>query len=411
MLYLWYNAMSMEREKHDIGRREEPPDSPLLEELRRRLGKVGMLAMLTGALVMGTVAKTADDDTIEVANLSTEALLAKLFKNEPKITPPGGEYNRSQIEMWRKRYAGKDANWDENTVDNQKKKSRRQETARASLLRGWEKLKQENKLQIVYKACRKHHIPFDVIFLMLAESHGHKGAQSIANAGGYWQFIPKTALGYGLRVGTYVEGVDQPAVEVDERRDFAKSTDAAVRLLKDLYKMTYAWDGDEVPPTIDYKDEDRWAYAFWAYNRSPKHVSDDYKACDGDASLYAERLKDRIPESSGYVSKIHGIRAALTEYEENGDYSEGQSAIEAYNNAIAAAAQAKTKVVGVVKKPDTIKRKTEKKKEAGVIKKTKHKNNHTKKNHSEKHHKAHTPRVESHKKRDVGHRATKRRKK
>src|SRR5262249_49245693 len=52
-------------------------------------------------------------------------------------------------------------------------------------------------------------------------------------AKGMWQFMPNTALAYGLRVGPLVE-LRQPDSR-DERHQTAKATRAAVRYLKDLY--------------------------------------------------------------------------------------------------------------------------------------------------------------------------------
>ena len=48
-----------------------------------------------------------------------------------------------------------------------------------------------------------------------------------------WQFIPSTAEKYGLRTGPLK---DEPVVDLlDERHDFAKSTAAAARYLRDIY--------------------------------------------------------------------------------------------------------------------------------------------------------------------------------
>lgn len=56
-------------------------------------------------------------------------------------------------------------------------------------------------------------------------------AVSTAGAAGIWQFMPDTARRYGLVVDDYI----------DERLDFAKSTDAAMRYLVDLHDIFGNW--------------------------------------------------------------------------------------------------------------------------------------------------------------------------
>lgn len=78
-------------------------------------------------------------------------------------------------------------------------------------------------------------------------------------AKGMWQFMPNTALAYGLRVGPLVE-LRQPD-PLDERHQAAKATKAAVRYLKDLYSTdaqasgflvmaSYNWGENRVLPLI-----------------------------------------------------------------------------------------------------------------------------------------------------------------
>ena len=67
-------------------------------------------------------------------------------------------------------------------------------------------------------------LPSEFEFLPLIESGYRNDAVSKAGAVGMWQFIPATARQYGLRVDRMV----------DERRDPALATDAAVRHIGDL---------------------------------------------------------------------------------------------------------------------------------------------------------------------------------
>jgi membrane-bound lytic murein transglycosylase D len=82
-----------------------------------------------------------------------------------------------------------------------------------------------------------HDLPPQFFYLALQESNfdvnacGPKTKYGIAK--GLWQFIPSTAVKYGLRVGPLVEvrGHDPR----DERHHFGRSTLAAARYLRDIY--------------------------------------------------------------------------------------------------------------------------------------------------------------------------------
>ena len=67
-------------------------------------------------------------------------------------------------------------------------------------------------------------LPGDLVYLALIESGFSNSATSRAKAVGMWQFMKRTAKGYGLRVDSWV----------DERRDPYRATQAAVRHLKSL---------------------------------------------------------------------------------------------------------------------------------------------------------------------------------
>lgn len=73
-------------------------------------------------------------------------------------------------------------------------------------------------------------IPQDFKYLPLVES-GLKSGTSPKGASGYWQFMPQTARDFGLRV----DG------NVDERQMIAKSTVAACKYLRSLYREFDSW--------------------------------------------------------------------------------------------------------------------------------------------------------------------------
>jgi membrane-bound lytic murein transglycosylase D len=75
-------------------------------------------------------------------------------------------------------------------------------------------------------------IPEDILLLPLLESGYNPHALSPSFASGIWQFIDGTSSCLGLKNDSYV----------DERRDVAKSTDAALRHLRSLYQQFGSWE-------------------------------------------------------------------------------------------------------------------------------------------------------------------------
>ena len=90
--------------------------------------------------------------------------------------------------------------------------------------------KAEQWFPTIVPILRKHGIPDDFKYMPLVES-GLKSGTSPKGASGYWQFMPATARSFGLKVnGT-----------TDERQDIVKSTEAAAKYIKSLYKIFGNW--------------------------------------------------------------------------------------------------------------------------------------------------------------------------
>ena len=83
----------------------------------------------------------------------------------------------------------------------------------------------------IAKILASYGIPEDFKYIPIVESGLDPKVTSHKGAGGYWQFMPATARLYGLRVDD----------KVDERKDFLKSTHAAAKYLKSLYKEFGDW--------------------------------------------------------------------------------------------------------------------------------------------------------------------------
>lgn len=86
-------------------------------------------------------------------------------------------------------------------------------------------------IEIMHEVLKEQKMPTELVFLPIVESGFNPNAYSTARAVGPWQFITETGKRYGLAVDWWR----------DERKDPVKSTIAASKYLKDLYKMFGSW--------------------------------------------------------------------------------------------------------------------------------------------------------------------------
>jgi soluble lytic murein transglycosylase-like protein len=116
----------------------------------------------------------------------------------------------------------------------------------------------------IVRTMLKNGLPAQFFYLAMQESNFNTRAigppTRWGRAKGMWQFIPRTALQYGLDPGPYA---DKNMVDPhDERHDFRKSTDAAARYLYTIYGTlaqasgllvvaSYNWGEDRVTVRLD----------------------------------------------------------------------------------------------------------------------------------------------------------------
>jgi membrane-bound lytic murein transglycosylase D len=104
-----------------------------------------------------------------------------------------------------------------------------------------------------------HGIPLELKYCSVIESALNPNAVSRARATGIWQFMYGTGRMYGLTINSLV----------DERRDPIKSTHAAARFMKDLYRI--------------YGD---WTLVIAAYNCGPGNVNKAIRRSGGKRNFW-----------------------------------------------------------------------------------------------------------------------------
>ena len=130
-----------------------------------------------------------------------------------------------------------------------------------------------------------YNLPEDLKYLAVIESALMPGAVSPKGAGGLWQFMRSTARMYDLKINDYV----------DERYDIHKSSDAAARLLSDLYDS--------------YGD---WSLVIAAYNSGTVNVN---KAIKKEGKKDFWKIRKHLPkETQDYVPKFIAASYVMNYY-------------------------------------------------------------------------------------------------
>ncbi len=142
-------------------------------------------------------------------------------------------------------------------------------------------LKRANKLfPVMAPILKQEGVPTDLLYLACVESHLDPTAVSPARAAGLWQFMPASAREYGLEVSD----------DVDERFDVEKSTRAACRFLKSLYRRYGKWESVAA-----------------AYNGGPARITTelDSQMVDTAFDLYLTQ------ETSRYIFRVIAMKEIL----------------------------------------------------------------------------------------------------
>lgn len=141
-------------------------------------------------------------------------------------------------------------------------------------------------IPIFEEALEAYGLPLELKYLPVIESALNPKATSHAGAAGLWQFMVGTGKQYGLEINSLV----------DERRDPIKSSYAAARYLRDLYKIF----GD-------------WSLVIAAYNCGPENINKAIHRADGKADYW--KIYPYLPrETRGYVPAFIAANYVMTYY-------------------------------------------------------------------------------------------------
>ena len=141
-------------------------------------------------------------------------------------------------------------------------------------------------MPIFEEALEMYNLPLELKYLPVIESALSPTATSRVGAAGLWQFMLATGKQYGLEVNSLV----------DERRDPIKSTYAAARYLRDLYKI--------------YDD---WNLVIAAYNYGPQNINKAIHRAGGVKDYWA--IYKYLPrETQGYVPAFIAANYIMTYY-------------------------------------------------------------------------------------------------
>ena len=130
-------------------------------------------------------------------------------------------------------------------------------------------------------------MPAELVFLPAIESDYNGWATSPAGAVGLWQLMRGTAQLYGLVTDEMI----------DERRDFWKATDVALRILE-----------------ANRRELGSWELALAAYNAGKGRVRRDVRN-GGTSDFWELRRSGRLPrETRDFVPRFYGLVLALRRY-------------------------------------------------------------------------------------------------
>lgn len=145
-------------------------------------------------------------------------------------------------------------------------------------------------LPIMSEILESYGVPAELIHVVMVESC-FRWQATCRGAGGYWQFLAGTARSMGLRVDRWV----------DERRDPIKSTQAAAKYLRSLYREYHSW-----------------PLALAAYNAGNRPVSRALTKCNTSDYWELSRRGSLPAKTRAYVPKVLAAIQVIRDMEAHG---------------------------------------------------------------------------------------------
>lgn len=156
------------------------------------------------------------------------------------------------------------------------------------------------------EALDREKMPMELKYLAVIESALNPQATSPVGAAGMWQFMAPTGRIFGLKTTYYY----------DERRDVTKATDAAIRYLRNSYKM--------------YGD---WLLVIASYNCGPGNVNKAIRRAGGIKNFWA--VQQYLPrETRGYVPAFIAATYMMNYASEHNIYPSDEVAINYHTDTV-----------------------------------------------------------------------------
>ncbi len=172
------------------------------------------------------------------------------------------------------------------------------------------------RMRVIEPILKKYGVPADFKYIPLIESAMKDEVTSRRGAGGYWQLMPSTAKSLGLVINE----------TRDDRKHLVKSTHAAGKYLRNLYKQLGSW-----------------TLVAAAYNAGPTHIQNRMDSQNKD-DYFKLRLNS---ETARYLYKILAVKEWFSNPERSrewvsGDVVDRLSAFKTAQKKAAALAKAET---------------------------------------------------------------------